>query len=99
MPSVEQLDPDDQHRLGWLVAVVDALARGDTPPDWVEPEPDDIFGELRTAIREIGPSRVAERAGVNPTVITRYLSGERDVRGATLSKLLVAAGFAICRVK
>lgn len=44
---------------------------------------------LRKAIRECGKSvyQIAKEANVSPIVISRFLSGERDIRLATADKL------------
>ena len=57
--------------------------------------PSDSLSEaLRQAIRESDKSvdEVANDAGVSPIVISRFLSGERDIRMATADKLADVLG-------
>ena len=57
--------------------------------------PSDSLSEaLRQAIRETGKTvdEVANEAGVSPIVISRFLSGERDIRMATADKLADVLG-------
>lgn len=52
---------------------------------------------LRKAVRECGKSvyQIAKEAEVSPIVISRFLSGERDIRLATADKLAEALGFSV----
>jgi hypothetical protein len=52
---------------------------------------------LRKAIRESGKSvyQIAKEADVSPIVISRFLSGERDIRLATADKMAEALGLAL----
>ena len=52
---------------------------------------------LRTAIRQCGKSvyQIAKDADVSPIVISRFLSGERDIRLATADKVAEALGFTL----
>ena len=47
---------------------------------------------LKKAIRDSGQTeeQIAKQAGVPPIVISRFLSGERDIRMATADKLAAA---------
>ena len=55
---------------------------------------DSLNESSRQAIRESGKSvdEVANDAGVSPIVISRFLSGERDIRMATADKLADVLG-------
>jgi hypothetical protein len=58
----------------------------------------DVLSEaLRKAIRESGKSvyQIAKEAEVSPIVISRFLSGERDIRLATADKMAEALGLAL----
>lgn len=52
---------------------------------------------LRIAIRKSGKSvyQVAKEAEVSPIVISRFLSGERDIRLGTADRVAAALGLAI----
>jgi hypothetical protein len=52
---------------------------------------------LRKAIRECGKSvyQIAKEADVSPIVISRFLSGERDIRLATADKVAEALGLTL----
>jgi len=52
----------------------------------------DLSGDLRQAIADSGRTHYAigKAAGVAPEVIDRFVSGERDIRLATASKLASA---------
>lgn len=56
--------------------------------------PDSLSGTLKQAIRDSGKSeyQIAKEAGVSQIVISRFLSGERDIRMATADKLAGALG-------
>ena len=52
---------------------------------------------LKQAIRQCGKSvyQIAKEADVSPIVISRFLSGERDIRLATADKVAEALGFTL----
>jgi len=56
--------------------------------------PDSLSETLKQAIRDSGQSeyQIAKAAGVSQIVISRFLSGERDIRMATADKLAGALG-------
>ncbi len=51
-----------------------------------------ITGQIRDVIgsRGLTHAELGQLAGVDPTVISRFASGERDVRGETLDKIAAA---------
>jgi hypothetical protein len=55
----------------------------------MEPLPQSIADSLKQAIRESGRSayQISKESGIAQIVITRFLSGERDIRMATADKL------------
>lgn len=65
-----------------------------TRPLTPEAGPHRLSQALKTTIRRSGKSidQLADEAGVSPLVISRFLSGERDIRLATADKLAEAAG-------
>jgi hypothetical protein len=58
-------------------------------PRVVEPVPESIAETLKDAIRQDSRSvyQIAKESGISQIVITRFLSGERDIRMATADKL------------
>ena len=64
------------------------------PPAPPPPIPEAISEALKKAIQESGSSvyQIAKRARVSPIVISRFISGERDIRMATADKLANALG-------
>ena len=56
--------------------------------------PESLSTALRQAIRQSDKSefQIAEQTGVSPLVISRFLSGERDIRMATADKLAESLG-------
>ena len=48
-----------------------------------------IVDQLREAIRKSGLTHYAigKRAGINPNMLDRFVSGERDLRFATVAKI------------
>ncbi len=61
------------------------------------PGPHGLSEALRKAIRQCGKSvyQIAKEADVSPIVISRFLSGERDIRLATADKVAEALGFTL----
>jgi hypothetical protein len=55
----------------------------------VEPLADSIAESLKQAIRESNRTvyQIAKESGISQIVITRFLSGERDIRVATADKI------------
>jgi ribosome-binding protein aMBF1 (putative translation factor) len=72
--------PAEERKLGWLEG--SGMSRLDRTQD-------DLSFQLREAIQESGMSvyRIAKRAGVKHAVVARFLSGERDLRLETASKI------------
>ena len=60
-------------------------------------EPGGISDSLRTAIKESPESvyQISKDAGISQIVLSRFLSGERDIRLATADRLARALGLAI----
>lgn len=58
-----------------------------------------IIDQLKQAIRESGLTnyRIAKDAGVAQITLDRFVSGERDLRGATLAKLAKALGLELTK--
>ena len=58
-----------------------------------------IDADLRAAIVESGLThyRIAKDAGVSPDVITRFVTGERDIRLGTAAKVAAALGLELKR--
>jgi transcriptional regulator with XRE-family HTH domain len=54
---------------------------------------------LRDALRtsEKSMSQIAQDAGVSPIVVSRFLSGERDIHMATADKLAEALGLTLAK--
>ncbi len=48
--------------------------------------------------REITPYALGKESGVDPTVISRFLSGERDLRLGTADKIAAALGLRLVEV-
>jgi ribosome-binding protein aMBF1 (putative translation factor) len=69
--------------------------REEFPPASVaSASPNSLSENLKQAIRDSGQSehQLANAAGVSQIVISRFLSGERDIRMATADKLAWALG-------
>jgi ribosome-binding protein aMBF1 (putative translation factor) len=64
------------------------------PPAPQEPIPDSLSEALKRAIQESGRTvyQIAKEAQVSQIMISRFLSGERDIRMATADKLANALG-------
>src|SRR5688572_26120107 len=60
-------------------------------------EPGGISDSLRTAIKESGKSvyQICKDAGISQIVVSRFLSGERDIRLATADRLARVLGIAV----
>lgn len=99
--SLAEMPHDERYRLGFLMLVVDALAAGKTPPDWVTPDDEDMFTSVRQELmRYVEAEKIAafaRDAGVAQTQVSRYARGERDLTGTTLAKVLVALGYELVR--
>ena len=69
------------------------------PPAHASPRagPNLVSEALRKAIRESGKSvyQIAKEADMSPIVISRFLSGERDIRLATADKMAEALHFTL----
>jgi DNA-binding phage protein len=54
----------------------------------------DVCEQLREAVQASGKTvyRVAKDAGIKPTVLSRFLRRERDIRGETFAKVAAALG-------
>ena len=68
--------------------------REEFPPAPGKPVPDSLSDALKRAIQTSGLTiyEIAKRAKVSQIVISRFLSGERDVRMATADKLAQVLG-------
>jgi len=68
--------------------------RAEFPPLAPEAISDSLSEVLRHAIRESGMTeyQIAKRAGISQIMISRFISGERDIRLATADKLAHALG-------
>jgi len=68
--------------------------RAEFPPAAAEPLGDSLSEALKQAVRESEMSeyQIAKRAGISQIMISRFLSGERDIRLATADKLACALG-------
>ena len=64
------------------------------PPAPAPPIPDPLSEALKSTIRASEESlyQIAKRARVSQIIISRFLSGERDIRMATADKLANALG-------
>jgi ribosome-binding protein aMBF1 (putative translation factor) len=60
-------------------------------------ETDSLSELLRRSIRESDQSveDIAKRAGVSPVVVTRFVSGERDIHMATADRLARSLGLEV----
>lgn len=63
----------------------------------IDRKKDDLSIQLKEAIQESGMSvyRIAKRAGVKHAVVARFLSGERDLRLGTASKIAAALNLSL----
>jgi len=68
--------------------------RAEFPPLPRQPISDSLSDALKQAIRESDMSvyQIAKRAGISQIMISRFLSGERDIRLATADKLANTLG-------
>jgi hypothetical protein len=90
------LAPEEAARDKELRAKIEA----EFPPlETAAPGEGDISGALRTAIRESSRSvyQICKEAGVSQIVVSRFLSGERDIRLATADRLAHAVGMEIVK--
>lgn len=64
------------------------------PPKPRRPIPDSISEALKSAVRgsDMTVYEIAKRARISQIVISRFLSGERDIRMATADKLAEVLG-------
>jgi hypothetical protein len=75
-----------------------AKIQAEFPPlERAAPGEGDISGALRAAIRESSRSvyQISKEAGVSQIVVSRFLSGERDIRLATADRLARALGIGV----
>jgi hypothetical protein len=65
------------------------------------PVPHSLSEALKTAIRESDKSvyQIAKEAGVSQIMISRFLSGQRDIRMATADRLADALGLRLTPAK
>ena len=56
--------------------------------------PRTVCDQLRDAIRATGKThyRIGKEAGIKPEIVSRFVSGERDITGKTFAKLATALG-------
>jgi len=68
--------------------------RAEFPPVGPEPLGNSLSVALKQAIRASTMSeyQIAKRAGISQIIVSRFLSGERDIRLATADKLAQALG-------
>jgi ribosome-binding protein aMBF1 (putative translation factor) len=68
--------------------------QGEFPPKPKRAVPDSLSEALKRSIQASGMTvyEIAKRAGVSQIVISRFLSGERDIRMATADKLAEVLG-------
>jgi DNA-binding phage protein len=57
-------------------------------------EPLTVLGQLRQAVEADGRTQyaIAKAAGIKPELLYRFMSRDRDLRGATIAKLCLALG-------
>jgi len=67
------------------------------PLESSEAVPGGISDALRLAIKQSGKSvyQICKDAGISQIVVSRFLSGERDIRLATADRLALALGMAM----
>ena len=58
---------------------------------------DELVGEA-IGSRGLTPTELGQLAGVDPTVIARFVAGEREVRTGTLEKILAALDLRVVEV-
>jgi plasmid maintenance system antidote protein VapI len=60
-----------------------------------------LSGELRRAIHEsdLSLAEIAAQAGINPTVVDDFLTGERTLRSDVLDRLTTILGYELSRVE
>lgn len=68
--------------------------REEFPPGPQEPIPNSLSESLKRAIRESEMTvyQIAKKAHVSQIIVSRFLSGERDIRVATADKLASVLG-------
>ena len=59
--------------------------------------PRNVCDQLRRAIRQSGKThyRVGKDAGIKPEIVTRFVTGARDITGKTFAKLAAALGLTL----
>jgi plasmid maintenance system antidote protein VapI len=59
--------------------------------------PKTVCDQLRDAIRGSGKThyRIGKDAGIKPEIVTRFVSGERDITCKTFAKLAAALGLTL----
>ena len=74
--------------------------RAEFPPRRAEPLGASLSEALKAAVRgsELTAYEIAKRAGISQIMISRFLSGERDIRLATADKLAGALGLKLIPV-
>jgi transcriptional regulator with XRE-family HTH domain len=60
-----------------------------------------VTGQLRESIRQSGLNQheLSRACGVGPDILSRFLRGERDMRGRTIDKLCKALGLRLVQGK
>ena len=68
--------------------------RAEFPPRRAEPLGESLSKALKAAVRgsELTAYEIAKRTGISQIILSRFLSGERDIRLATADKLADALG-------
>lgn len=70
------------------------------PPE-LEGEPSMLTHQIRDAVKQSGKTQkaIAEAAGIGEVALGRFLSGKKDLNGATLNKLVTALGLELTERK
>jgi transcriptional regulator with XRE-family HTH domain len=66
----------------------------------VDPSRHTVSGQLRDVIESRGQTHteLGKLSGVDPTVISRFVSGEREIRNGTFDRLAAALGLRLVEV-
>lgn len=69
------------------------------PADRTLPEAGDIAEALKTALQASPQSiyKICQEAGISQIVVSRFLSGERDIRLATADRLAKVLGLSVAK--
>jgi plasmid maintenance system antidote protein VapI len=66
-------------------------------PAMAKKTPRTVCDQLRDAIRASGKThyRIGKDSGLKPEIVTRFVTGERDITGKTFAKLAAALGLTL----